>query len=85
MIPENIKHMPAGEAITALSAYLAKNPNDDEALTMRGMRHWALGNRADAINDYLAAIRINPASNAVEALRHANDILNFYNKDLLNP
>lgn len=85
MIPENIKNMPSAEAIKALDLHIADNPGDEEALTLRGMRHWAIGNRADAINDYLAAIKINPRSKAVEALRMANDILNYYNKDLLNP
>lgn len=52
---------------------------------MRGLRHWADGNRSAAINDYLAAIAINPKSRAVAALNAANEILDYYNKDLYNP
>lgn len=73
------------EAIAFLSEYLETHPDDDEALTLRGIKHWGLGHRSEAINDYLAAIRINPDSRAVQALQATNDILDYYNKDLYNP
>lgn len=73
------------EAINTISEYLVENPTDDRALTLRGLKHWSNGNRAEAINDYLAAIKINPDSTAVQALQATNDILNYYNKDLYNP
>lgn len=76
--------MPA-EAIPQLDSYIALHPNDDEGYRIRGIKHWALGQRSAAINDYLAAIRINPDSKAKMALRTSYDILNFFNKDLLNP
>lgn len=41
--------------------------------------------RSLAINDYLAAIRLNPSSRANEALKAANEILDYRNKDLYNP
>ena len=85
MSVEEINKLPAEEAIPLLDEYIACHPDDDEALTLRGMKHWALSQRSKAINDYLAAIRINPQSRAVQALQTANDILNFYNPDLLNP
>ena len=47
-------------AVETLTQYIADNPDDDEALTARGMRHWGAGKRSLAINDYLAAIEINP-------------------------
>ncbi len=50
---ENISKMTATEAVEALDAYIASHPEDDEAYTQRGLRHWALGHRAKAINDYL--------------------------------
>lgn len=82
---EAIKLLPAEEAIEILTVHITTHPDDDAALTLRGMRHWALSHRSQAINDYLAAIRINPESPAREALRAANDILDFYNHDLYNP
>ena len=82
---ESIKKLSAEEAVKELDVLISQNPNDEEALTLRGMRHWALNNRQLAIKDYLAAIAINPESKAKMALKMANSILDFYNKDLLNP
>lgn len=73
------------DGIPMLTEYIAANPGDDEALTLRGMRYWSRGDRASAINDYLAAIRINPDSRARMALKATNEILDYYNKDLYNP
>lgn len=82
---EELNSLSIEAAIARLDVHIAANPGDEEALTLRGMRHWAMNHRSKAINDYLAAIRINPSSRAVEALRQAQAILDFYNKDLLNP
>lgn len=82
---ELTRGLTADEAIARLTEYIAEHPESDEALTMRGMRYWGLSRRADAINDYLAAIRFNPESRAVQALKATNEILDFYNKDLFNP
>ncbi|MBD5227195.1 MAG: hypothetical protein HDS67_03985 [Bacteroidales bacterium] len=82
---ELTRGLTADEAIARLTEYIAEHPESDEALTMRGMRYWGLSRRADAINDYLAAIRLNPESRAVQALKATNEILDFYNKDLFNP
>lgn len=73
------------ETLRALDTYLAQHPNDDEAYTERGLVNWSLQKRAAAINDYLAAIKINPQSRATQALKAANEILDFFNKDLYNP
>lgn len=82
---ELTRGLTADEAIARLTEYIEKHPDSDEALTMRGMRYWGLSRRSDAINDYLAAIRLNPESRAVQALKATNEILDFYNKDLFNP
>lgn len=82
---ELTRGLTADEAIARLTEYIAEHPESDEALTMRGMRYWGHSRRADAINDYLAAIRLNPESRAVQALKATNEILDFYNKDLFNP
>lgn len=75
----------SSEAIKLINSYLAEHPQDDEALTMRGMKYWSLGERSNAINDYLAAIKLNPNSRSKMAIKTAYEILNFYNKDLFNP
>lgn len=73
------------EAVKLLDAYIAENPSDDSALALRGLQHWSLQQRKEAINDYLAAIAINPDSPARAALQSAREILDYYNKDLYNP
>lgn len=82
---EQIKGLGTEEAIEVLSRHIADHPEDDEALTLRGLKYWSAGKRSEAIGDYLAAIRINPDSRARQALQAANDILDYYNKDLYNP
>ncbi|MCM1290557.1 MAG: hypothetical protein NC201_06825 [Prevotella sp.] len=84
-IKNRINLLNAPDAIQLLTDYLKDNPKDDEALTLRGMKYFGNGQRALAINDYLEAIRINPDSRANMALKAANDILDYYNKDLYNP
>lgn len=71
--------------VVMLTDYIKDNPTDDEALYMRGVSNFSLGHRSDAINDYLAALRLNPRSKAGMALKTTYEILNYYNKDLYNP
>lgn len=73
------------EIIAMLNTFLNSHPDSDEAYTLRGLAYWSTGNRAEAIRDYLAAIRINPKSKASLALNSTNQILDYYNKDLYNP
>lgn len=84
-IKELISGKSQEEAISILTDYIAKNPECEEAYILRGMRYWGSGNRSAAIGDYLSAIRINPESRANEALKAANEILEYRNKDLYNP
>ena len=42
------------------------------------------GNWQMAMNTYLEAIQLNPESPAKQALDIANEILDFYNKDMYN-
>lgn len=87
-LKESLKGHSAEEAIAILTSFIEENPSHpliDEALTLRGMKYWGLQNRSAAINDYLAAIRHNPDSKAKLALKAANEILDYYNKDLYNP
>lgn len=73
------------ESIEILTAYINTHPQQDGAYTLRGMKHWGAGHRSLAINDYLAAIAINPDSPARAALEAADSILAYRNKDLYNP
>ena len=82
---EKIKKLKPEEAILYLNGYIESHPKDDEAYLTRGLNHWKLNHRKEAINDYLAALQINPDSEAKMALQYANSILDYYNKDLLNP
>ncbi|MCH5237590.1 MAG: hypothetical protein J1E95_07315 [Muribaculaceae bacterium] len=82
---EEIRKLSPEAAVSELNILIELNPGNEEALTLRGMRYWALNRRDLAINDYLAAIKINPQSNARMALQMAYSILDYYNKDLLNP
>lgn len=80
-----IKEMSFEIAIPLLDKMIEENPQDEEALTLRGQKLWKQNRRREAINDYLQAISINPASRAKILLDYANSILDYYNKDLLNP
>lgn len=80
-----IEGLSGEEAVKVLSDYIEEHPDSDEAYTLRGMKYWGMEKRSAAINDYLAAIRLNPESKAQEALKAANSILDYYNKDLYNP
>lgn len=84
-IKKRIKGLPYEEALQELDGYISAHPDDDEALTQRGLRHWGAGKRSLAINDFLAAVRLNPASPAAHALVATKDILDYRNKDLYNP
>lgn len=71
--------------LASLGGYIASNPDSDEAYLTRGMLHWRMGHRAEAINDLNAALRINPQSQAATMLSSINTILDFYDKDRYNP
>lgn len=80
-----VKGLLPAEAVGKLTAYISSHPECEEAYVLRGLKYWSLGDRAASIKDYLAAIRINPGSRANEALKAANEILDYRNKDLYNP
>ena len=72
-------------AFNAVNERIAENQDDDAAWFLRGKAHWKLGSHALAITDYQHAVAINPDSNARHALEMSQDIINFFNPDLLNP
>ncbi len=72
-------------AVDAYTELIRDGREDDEPYVERGLLYWKLGRRADAINDYNEAIRLNPGSRAVKVKEATYSILDFYNKDLFNP
>lgn len=50
-----------------------------------GNKYRREGNWQEAINNYVAAIELDPDSPAVEAKQMLDDILGYYNKDMYNP
>ena len=84
MEKENISE-DVSERLAALDARIEADVADEEAFIERGRLYWALGRRGEAINDYLAAQKINPEGKAKQLLKATYEILDFYNKDLYNP
>ena len=75
----------ADEAISLLDGYRAGGGRMDDALFYLLGNAWRKkGNWQMAINNYLEALSLNPESPAQQALDIANDILDFYNKDMYN-
>ena len=75
----------ADEAIALLDAYRADGGAMDDGLFYLLGNAWRKkGNWQMAMNNYLEAIQLNPESPARQALDIANEILDFYNKDMYN-
>ena len=73
------------EAIASLEAWRAGGGEMDDTLFYLLGNAWRKkGNWQMAMNNYLEALNINPDSPAKQALNMANDILDFYNKDMYN-
>ena len=72
----------ADEAIALMESY--DGPMDDALYYLLGNAWRKKGNWQMAMNNYLEAIRLNPESPAAQALEIANEILDFYNKDMYN-
>ena len=75
----------ADDAIALLEQFRSEGGvMDDTLFYLLGNAHRKKGNWQMAINNYLEAIHLNPESPATRALEIANDILEFYNKDMYN-
>ena len=73
------------EAIRLLDEYVTLTPEpSDRAYYLLGNAHRKKGDWQKAINNYLEAMAINPKSPAANAYAAANEILDFYNKDMYN-
>ena len=75
----------ADEAIALVDRYRAEGGMPDDALWYLLGNAWRKkGNWQMAMNCYLEAVALNPESPAQLALDIANEILDFYNKDMYN-
>lgn len=75
----------ADEAIEAVARYReAGGKMDDTLFYLLGNAWRKKGDWQGAINNYLEALALNPDSPAGRALEIANEILDFYNKDMYN-
>ena len=71
------------EAIRLLREYIAScGTPSDKAFYLLGNAYRKKGDWQGAINNYLEAMAINPDSPARNAYTIANEILDFYNKDM---
>ena len=72
-------------AIAQLDVMIELCPELDELYYLRGNAYRKFNSWKNALNDYCKAISLNPNSPAVEAYRASLEILEFFNKDMLNP
>ena len=75
----------ADEAIRLIQSFQADGGTmDHELFYLLGNAWRKKGNWQMAMNNYLEAVHLNPESPAQQALDIANEILDFYNKDMYN-
>lgn len=73
------------KTIQELQQIVEQEPLNDNAHFQLGRAYHKAGDIPNAIASYLSAVEINPNSPAKEAHAMTMRILNFYNKDMLNP
>ena len=74
-----------GEAIRKLEEYLQEH-TDEQLLLQLAELLYAEGRMTDALNKFNAVVRLNAENlKARNYVKMIHDILNYYNKDLLNP
>lgn len=75
----------ADKAIAEAEKFISGSKEDlDFAYYILGNAYRKKGDWQGAINNYLEAMAINPNSPARQAYEMANDILDFFNKDMYN-
>lgn len=72
------------EAIALLDALLRENPGTAEAFYLRGNAYRKKSDWQQALNNYLAAMELDPEGPAKQAHDMLMKILDFYNKDMYN-
>lgn len=85
-IRELVAQSRSQEAVEAATPLVAAGGRQAAmALYLRGNAYRQLGDWRHAMNDYLAAIDLDPDGPASLAYRQAQEVLNFYDHDLYNP
>lgn len=72
------------DAIRLLDRYIEENETSDEAYYLRGNAYRKKGDIRQALNNYLAAMELDPDSPARIAHDQLIRIMNFYHKDRYN-
>lgn len=72
------------KALVLLDEIIVLNPSNDEAFYLRGNAYRKKNDWQKALNNYLAAMDLNPESPAWQAHDMLIKILDFYNKDMYN-
>lgn len=85
MDKDRIKRLFDANRLAEATQLLNERPEDSWAQYMLGRIAWKEGRRADAIEYYERAAASDPESEAAVALEQAQEIMNFFNKDLYNP
>ncbi len=73
------------EALRLAEENVAANPSDAMALYIRGKVRWRKGLKGEAMSDYTAASLLDPDGPAKVALEQAQEVIHYYNPDLMNP
>lgn len=73
------------ESIKALIDANRLDEAEAALLYLQGRIAWKRGRKTDAISLYEQALALDAGSEAAIALEQAREIMDFYNKDLLNP
>lgn len=89
---QNIKQTIAGkdahgqlEALGALEREAVCDTDRGLLLAEKGKLLWRMGKRAEAISAYEQGAQLDPSGPAALLLAHSNEIMDFFNPDLLNP
>lgn len=70
------------QAVRQLETMIARHPGDDQLHYLRGNAYLKMGDWQKAMENYLEAEHLNPQSPATEAYFMAQQIMNFYCKDV---
>ena len=89
---QNIKQTIAGkdvawqlETLGAMERDAVSDTDRGLLLAEKGKLLWRIGKRAEAMSAYEQGAQLDPDGPAALLLAHTNEIMDFFNPDLLNP